>query len=217
MKDYNKILLEIESPISEALAMLDVEGTEVIFITDKGVLKGSLTNGDIRRALASGSTNKASISDFMNPNPQFVLENASPLDTYRAFSRGVDCIPILNASHMVVDVLFKSESRSIPVAEPNLGSREIELVNETLTSNWISSSGIYVQEFEDSFSRYTGTSNVLSVCNGTQAIALALAALGIEPGDEVIVPALTFGATANAIIQVGATPVFADVDALSLG
>jgi len=217
MKDYNKILLEIESPISEALAMLDVDGTEVIFVTDKGVLKGSLTNGDIRRALASGSTNKASISDFMNPNPHFVLENASPLDTYRAFSRGVDCIPILNANHMVVDVLFKSETRSIPIAEPNLGPREIELVNETLTSNWISSSGIYVQEFEDSFSRYTGASNVLSVCNGTQAIALALAALGIEPGDEVIVPALTFGATANAVIQVGAIPIFADVDASTFG
>jgi len=118
---------------------------------------------------------------------------------------------------MVVDVLFKSEARTIPIAEPNLGPREIELVNETLTSNWISSSGIYVQEFEDSFSRYTGAKNVLSVCNGTQAIALALAALGIEPGDEVIVPALTFGATANAVIQVGAIPIFADVDASTFG
>jgi len=78
MKDFNNILLEIDSPISEALAMLDVEGTEVIFVIDNGVLIGSLTNGDIRRALANGSTNKASISDFMNPNPQFVLENASP-------------------------------------------------------------------------------------------------------------------------------------------
>lgn len=217
MEQFNKILLEIDRPMSDALDMLNVEGIDVLFIVDKGVLKGSLTNGDIRRALASGSTNKASISDFMYPNPQFILENANPLETYRAFSKGVACIPILNASHVVVDVMFKSDARNIPIAEPNLGPREIELVNETLTSNWISSSGIFVQEFEDSFSRYTGAKNVLSVCNGTQAIALALWALGIEPGDEVIVPALTFGATANAVIQVGAIPVFADVDALTFG
>ena len=216
MEDYRRLLIEIESPISDVLTMLDVVGTEVIFIVDKGVLKGSLTNGDIRRALASGSTNKASISDFMNSSPQFILENASPLDTYRAFSKGVACIPILDTDHVVVDVLFKSEARTIPIAEPNLSAREIELVNETLTSNWISSSGIYVQEFEDSFSKYTGAKYVLSVCNGTQAIALALVALGIKTGDEVIVPALTFGATANAVIQVGAIPVFADVDETTL-
>lgn len=217
MQDYKKLLIDIESPVSEALTKLDVEGTEVVFIVDGDVLKGSLTNGDIRRALASGSTNRASISDFMNPNPQFILENASPVDTYRAFSKGVTCIPILKTNRVVVDVLFKSESRTIPIAEPNLSSREIELVNETLASNWISSSGIYVQEFEDAFSKYINSKYVLSVCNGTQAIALALAALEIKPGDEVIVPALTFGATANAVIQVGAVPVFADIDGSTLG
>jgi perosamine synthetase len=212
MLEYQEILLEIESPVSEALTLLNVEGTEVLFIVDKGVLKGSLTNGDIRRALARGSTIRANITDFMNPNPHFIFENASPLETYRAFSKGVACIPILDANRKVVEVLFKSESRSIPIAEPNLGPREIELVNETLTSNWISSSGIYVQEFEESFSRYTCAKYVFSVCNGKQAIALSLAALGIQPGDEVIVPDLTFCATANAVWQVGAIPVFADVD-----
>lgn len=217
MQNYKKLLVDIKNPLSEALSLLDTVGNEVIFIVEDGILKGSLTNGDVRRGLAGGSTNQESISAFMNSNPHFIFESASPLDTYRAFSNGVSCIPILNTNFVVVDVLFKSESRNIPIAEPNLSSREIELVNEALKSNWISSSGTYVQEFEDSFSRYTDAKFALSVCNGTQAIALALAALGVKPGDEVIVPALTFGATANAVIQVGAIPVFADIDDQTLG
>ncbi|MGA7805024.1 DegT/DnrJ/EryC1/StrS family aminotransferase, partial [Bradyrhizobium sp.] len=74
----------------------------------------------------------------------------------------------------------------------------------------------YIDEFEANFARYCGTDYALTVSNGTTGLHLALAALGLGPGDEVIIPDLTFVATANAVAYTGATPVLADVDADTL-
>ena len=86
-----------------------------------------------------------------------------------------------------------------------------------MNSGWISSNGIFVNEFENLFAEFTEANYAISVCNGTQALVLALLALGIKAEDEVIVPALTIGATANAVIQLGATPVSADVELATMG
>jgi len=82
---------------------------------------------------------------------------------------------------------------------------------ECFQSGWISSRSPLVKEFEDGFSTYLGVQDGLCVSNGTAAIELALRALGIGPHDEVIVPDLTFGATANAVLNVGANPRFVDI------
>jgi perosamine synthetase len=100
----------------------------------------------------------------------------------------------------------------IPVYEPWLGEREAEYVLDAVHSGWISSLGKYVVEFEDSFAAFCGVAHGVSTSNGTTALHLALHALGVGPGDEVIVPALTFVASANAVAYTGARPVFADVD-----
>lgn len=104
------------------------------------------------------------------------------------------------------------EAAFIPVATPDLGGREEEYVLDALRSTWISSLGEYVNRFETDFARMCGTDTSLSVCNGTAALHLALLALGLGPGDEVLVPSLTFVATANAVRYVGAEPLFVDVD-----
>lgn len=83
-----------------------------------------------------------------------------------------------------------------------------------MRSSWISSSGEYVTRFEQEFAVCCGTSSALSVCHGTSALHLALLALDVGPGDEVIVPSLTFISTANACRYIGAEPIFADVDPL---
>ena len=101
----------------------------------------------------------------------------------------------------------------IPVYTPLLNGREEKYVLDAVRSGWISSLGRYVNRFEEDFARFCGVRNAVSVSNGTVALHLALHALGIGPGDEVIVPSLTFVATANAVHYTGATPVFADVDA----
>ncbi len=98
----------------------------------------------------------------------------------------------------------------IPVAEPDLSGNELEYVMDCVRSSWVSSIGEYVTRFEQDFARFCGTRYALATANGTVALHLALAALGIGPGDEVIVPTLTFVATANAVAYTGATVVFAD-------
>ena len=98
----------------------------------------------------------------------------------------------------------------IPVYQPELNGNEKKYVNECLDTSWISAKGRFVGEFESSVADYLGVNHAVSVCNGTVALHLALMALGIGEGDEVIVPSLTYVASANAITYTGAIPVFAD-------
>ncbi|HEY6142130.1 MAG TPA: DegT/DnrJ/EryC1/StrS aminotransferase family protein [Flavobacterium sp.] len=98
----------------------------------------------------------------------------------------------------------------IPVYQPSLNGNEKKYVNECLDSTWISSKGKFVVEFENAFADYVGVKHATTVSNGTVAIHLALLALGIGKGDEVIVPTLTYIASVNAIAYTGASPVFVD-------
>lgn len=98
----------------------------------------------------------------------------------------------------------------IPVYQPSLNGNEKKYVNECLDSTWISSKGKFVSEFETSFAEYVGVKNATTVSNGTVAIHLALLALGIGEGDEVIVPTLTYISSVNTIVYTRATPVFVD-------
>jgi len=98
----------------------------------------------------------------------------------------------------------------IPVYQPYFTGREKDYVNQCLDSTWISSKGEFIGKFEKAFAEYIGSPHATSVANGTVAIHLALEALGIGPGDEVIVPTLTYVASVNTILQTGAKPVYVD-------
>ena len=98
----------------------------------------------------------------------------------------------------------------IPVAAPVLDGRETEYVLECLSSSWISSKGRFISNFEEAFAEFCGVKHAVATNNGTTALHLALVALGIGPGDEVIVPSLTYVASANVVRYCGATPVFVD-------
>jgi perosamine synthetase len=108
--------------------------------------------------------------------------------------------------------LAESRPAPIPVAAPDLSGKEETYAREALQSSWISSTGPFVERFEREFAERCGTRTAISVCNGTAALHLAMLALGVGPGDEVLVPSLTYVATANAVRYVGAEPVFVDVD-----
>ncbi len=99
----------------------------------------------------------------------------------------------------------------IPVACPDIGPEEEQLVLEAIRSKWISSQGPYVKEFERRFAKWLGIKHAIAVSNGTVALHLALLALNIKQGDEIIVPDLTFASPANMVILTGAKPVFVDV------
>ena len=100
----------------------------------------------------------------------------------------------------------------IPVYAPFVGDREKEYVLEALESTWISSKGEFLDRFEREFAAFAGAAHGVAAANGTVSLHLAFAALGIGPGDEVVVPTLTYVASVNAIAYTGATPVFVDAD-----
>ena len=104
----------------------------------------------------------------------------------------------------------------IPVAKPVLRGNEIKYVTDCLETGWVSSIGKYIDEFEREFAEFIGVKHAICTSNGTTALHLALLALNLRPGDEVLIPTVTFVATANAVRYCGAIPVLLDVDPLHL-
>ncbi|MBC7604291.1 MAG: DegT/DnrJ/EryC1/StrS family aminotransferase [Ramlibacter sp.] len=98
----------------------------------------------------------------------------------------------------------------IPVAQPKIEGNERKYVLDCLDTNWISSNGKYIGAFEESFARFCGVKHAIAANNGTTALHLALVALDLQPGDEVIIPTVTYIATANAVRYCGAIPVLVD-------
>jgi perosamine synthetase len=114
-------------------------------------------------------------------------------------------------------VLGEAGSSPIALHEPNIGQRENELVSKCLASGWVSSVGEYIAEFEHGLAEFTNAKHAIAVVNGTAALHLALHSVGVKPGDEVLVPTLSFVATANAVSHCGAIPHFVDSDSETLG
>lgn len=101
--------------------------------------------------------------------------------------------------------------------EPRIAGNEWRYAKECLDTGWVSSAGTFVERFEKMLAEFTGTRRAVAVINGTAALHICLLAAGVRPGDEVMVPALTFIATANAVAYCGATPHFADSEMATLG
>ena len=120
--------------------------------------------------------------------------------------------PVLNEAGTLVGTTIDGSLQHVSVAQPNLTRDDFRFALSAFISSWISSKGPYLEKFESEFCRVIGTEHGLSVSNGTVALHLALLALDIGPGDEVIVPDLTFAATINVVLYCGATPVVVDVD-----
>ena len=106
---------------------------------------------------------------------------------------------------------------AVSLHEPSLGGNEWIYLKNCLDSNWVSYAGRYVNQFESLLADFTGAKKVVAVVNGTAALHIALKLVGVEPGDEVFVPALTFVATANAVTYLGGIPHFVDSEVKTLG
>lgn len=118
---------------------------------------------------------------------------------------------ILNYAKENMTSAFGEYSMHIPIAQPSLGDEETSAVLAVLASGMIAQ-GPETAAFEEEFAAYCGVPHAVATNNGTAALHAALLAAGVGPGDEVIVPAFTFFATASAVSMCGAVPVFADVD-----
>jgi perosamine synthetase len=100
----------------------------------------------------------------------------------------------------------------IPLSVPNISGNELKYVQDCLETGWISSVGSYVTEFEDAIAEYVGAKHAVATMNGTAALHIAQLLAGVKPGDYVIMPNITFVATANSIKYTGADPIFIDAD-----
>ena len=100
----------------------------------------------------------------------------------------------------------------IPISKPSITKKEIAYVNDAVTSGWVSSLGEYIEKFENQFAKFCNVKKAITVSSGTTGLHLAMEAMGIGPGDEVIIPDLTFIATANAIKYTGASVVTVDIE-----
>ncbi len=109
------------------------------------------------------------------------------------------------------------QAGSVALHEPYLEGNAWEYVRQCLDTGWVSSVGQYVDQFESLLAEYTGVARAVAVVNGTAALHLALRLVGVGPDDEVLCPALSFVATANAISYCGATPHFVDIEERTLG
>lgn len=118
---------------------------------------------------------------------------------------------IINAMRVAID------RNSAALHEPRFHGNEQHYVQDCIASTFVSSVGAYVERFERELAEYTGARRAVAVVNGTAALQVALQLAGVQAGDEVIIPALTFVATANAVHYLGAVPYFADSEATTLG
>jgi len=107
--------------------------------------------------------------------------------------------------------------KPIALHEPEFGGREWQYVKECLDTGWVSSVGSYVDRFERDLAAFTGAAHAVATSNGTSALHVCLLLAGVQAGDEVLMPTLTFIATANAVSYVAATPHFVDSESVSLG
>ncbi len=210
------LLIKADAAIRDTLVRLNRNELGIAFVVDDtGRLEGVATDGDIRRGLLDGATLESPISRVMNRNALALPAGSDRHKIVESLTRRIRLIPLLDADRRVVDYASLARYTSIPVANPSLDGNERAYVLDCLESGWISSQGGYLRKFEAALAEFLGVEHALAVSNGTVALHLALVTLGIGPGDEVIVPDLTFAASASAVIHAGATPVLVDVERTS--
>jgi perosamine synthetase len=200
-------------PLITAWRTINENAKGFVFITDENnILKGIITDGDIRRFMLEGGNINETVRNVVSENFVYATEDTPSEDLLKLVNIRIKVVPIVNDKFELVDYFEYKSDFKIPVAQPELNGNELKYLTDALLSTWISSSGHYLNRFEEEFSEFTGTEYGLAVSNGTVALHLALLALEIGPGDEVIVPDLTFAATINAVLYTGATPVIVDVE-----
>jgi perosamine synthetase len=179
-----------------------------LVVEDEKRYVGCIVLEDIGRAVLDGALLAPTLGQYLAKfaHRRINAANASNADVLR---------PVLDTAGNLIGVTIDRSTQRIKVASPHMTHHEFRSLVDAFLSSWISSKGPYVETFEDDFRSFVGTRHAIAVSNGTVALHLALVALGVGPGDEVIVPDLTFAATINAVLYCGATPVIVDVDAAS--
>ena len=210
---FEALLIAPDATVREAISAIDAGAIEIaLVVTADCELLGTVSDGDVRRALLAGTSLDDHIDGVVHRDPITAPEAAKKEDLLRLMTdRGIQQVPLLRDGR-VRDVAFMRDLLTrIPLSVPMLGEREALYLQQCIDERWVAGKGRFVREFESLFAEMHGLPDAVSVSSGTAALHLALLEAGVEPGDEVVIPALTFVASANPVLYAGARPVFADV------
>lgn len=213
MISINKFTLNENANLKDVIHLLEKNAKGIIFVVDNQTkLVGVVTDGDLRRAFLNGSNNDTVVKKIMNKDFSSLPIESTEQEIRKTFRSNLKLLPLCNDMGHIVDLVDPYKSHKIPVLEPFLNGNELKYVKDCIDTNWISSQGSYVKSFEESFEKIYKDMFALTVSNGSVALHLGIVSLGIGPGDEVIVPNITFAATINAVIHAGATPILCEID-----
>jgi perosamine synthetase len=214
----NELIISDQSSISEVIEKININKKGIIFLCDsKNKIYGSIADGDVRRSIIKGVDLESKAKKIANK--KFLKMYATDsrevgIDLLNKNKhKNINIIPVIKKNGQIIDCVSEDRLYNIPVYSTNLSGNELKYLTNCIKSNWISSNGPYVRNFEKSFAKKLKVNDAVSVSSGTTALHLALLCLGIKKGDEVIVPDITFAATINAILYVGAKPVIANINA----
>lgn len=211
------LIISNQSTINDVIKKIEINKKGIIFLVNsKNKITGSIADGDIRRAIINKISLESKATKIVNKNYIKIYNTQSReagIDLLnKKAGKNINIIPIIKKTGELVDFISTDRLYNIPVFSTNLRGNELKYLTNCVKTNWISSNGPYVRKFEKLFSHKHKVKDAVAVSSGTTALHLALLCLGIKKGDEVIVPDLTFAATINAIIYVGAKPVIAKVN-----
>ncbi|MEM7209875.1 MAG: aminotransferase class I/II-fold pyridoxal phosphate-dependent enzyme [Pseudomonadota bacterium] len=213
MNDISKIIVRDNLPLGIALKQLNESGLTVLFLVDQnGVLKRTITDGDVRRLLVSGIGLNDAIGHLDEQPPHILDSSASPIDALKLMDEfDIHHVPIVDSEGRPIDVIRRSDLRSrVQLSIPHMGEYERQFVEEAFESNWIAPLGPNVDAFEEEIAEYVGSQHAAALSSGTAAIHLALDLLNVGRDDIVFCSSFTFVASANPILYQGAEPVFID-------
>ena len=191
-----------DSPIAAIEKCLD-NGVGACLVVDGARYLGRVTLDELGHAALDGALRAPTLRQHMNSFGRRLANDPASAEGLK---------PILDAAGNLTGVAVDRRAQRLQIARPDMTHLEFRTLLDAFLSSWISSKGPYVERFETDFGRFVGARHGVAVSNGTVALHLALVALGVGPGDEVVVPDLTFAATINVVLYCGATPVIADVD-----
>lgn len=179
---------------------------------------GLLADVDVRKALLAGAGLGASITRAMNKRPITAAADADQDRIAALFHRTQKShIPLVDGKGRYQGLAALMDYVSIPLHNPVFAGNEWRYVKQCLDTGWVSSAGAFVTRFERAAARRIGVPHAVAMVNGTAALHLSLIAAGVTAGDEVLVPSLTFIATANSTVYLGAAPRFVDCERETFG
>jgi len=213
MTAVDGLLIRHNARIRDALEKLQRTGEGILLLVDEdGRLLRTVTDGDLRRLILAGCSLEETLSALPPLQSAVAPEEVTEAEALEILNaRQVDHLPLVDAAGRPVRVLLRRDvDARILLSTPHLGEYEMGFVEEAFRTNWIAPLGPNVDAFEREVASHVGVGHAAAVSSGTAALHLALHLLGTKPGDTVFCSSLTFVASANPILYMGAVPVFID-------